>query len=285
MNPHFLIFVLACVACLTTAIVVLSWAAAYLLEPGVLYLSQRLEARATIVPTPIEMFPVEARRWACATVEALAFRGFEPRASVLLPHYVPDLSAFVVLMHNPSTGDQATISAIFNRHAEPLLKAKYIEFSTRFENGLCVDTLNSPILGFVEHGPESIKTWLPDVFDPRLLYRMHRHICASSAAGSAPIFEAEEEGAVYLVRILARECEEQRELGLLALDRERAMFHPTYKGACWTCWSQLWPVSSLRRSGARRAAARRLVGFNIDVISSRKYLRTGACEAEDAGSE
>ncbi len=186
-----------------------------------------------------------------------------------------DVAACYVLMLNGSTQERATVMALRGADvALPRLRAVAVEFLTGFGNGRIVRTSNSTLMSNSAEGAPVIETALPEAGDARSLLQMHRHICIAAASGYPALPPELEAGVDYLARVMAEDLAQQQELGLLVLDRESGVLRPSWKGACLLCWSQLWPVSSVRRARAKGAASRRLSGF--EPASTRSSVSHGS---------
>ncbi len=251
--------------------------------PGFIYLSHKIQSQPVLEAASSEELPAAIRVRAGEDVRALQEVGFEIVSCVCQPRCVlresalllltshlslrtlsgrgPDVAAYSILMLNVSTLERATVVALRGANGTPpRLRFVAVEFLSRFDNGRSVRTSNSRLMSGSVDGPQAIQTQLPEAPVLRLL-RTHRDICLKAASGYEAVFLEFEDGVQYLRREMAEDLREQQALGLLVLDRESGVLRPTWKGACLLCWSQLWPIASVRRARSKSAAARRLSGF------------------------
>ena len=225
------------------------------------------------VPTNIVFFdeqaltlPQHVRDYFDPAREALEAEGFQPVSYFCLPDLVNNAKSICTLLCNFENSDCAMIncmySEMFGAHS---LQTAYVEFVTRFRDGVSVQTKNSHQIGAFAEPPDdhTIQFW--NEKDVNEVYRRHLRICErlSSDRRRFP-FQEDFQGDVeqfLQAEVLQQPLEYQVSQGLFY--RVPDGYRPTLKGAFLLTWQELWPWKSIRRQRRKREAARWLaeIGF------------------------
>ena len=192
--------------------------------------------------------------------EKLIALGFRPEAYFCLPDVIANVKSISVLLVNTGTNEGAMVSCIYAETVgiSTLIKTKYVEFITRFRDGVCVQTSNSPELGAFRHEPNdhTIQFW--DLHDVAELYRRHQRI--SERLSAAPrklriVDEFRNDVEQYLqTAVLQEPLEYQVQVGLFRQVPDG--YRPTLKGALVLTWQELWPWKYIRKQARLREARR-----------------------------
>ncbi len=199
----------------------------------------------------------------------LIAHGFRPVVYFCFPDSFHNVNAICILLVNALTNESAMLSCVYAKPAglSTLIKLKYVEFVSRFRDGVCVQTNNSPEIGAFRPEPKehTIQFW--DIQDVAELYRRHRRISErlSTAQQRLRLFdEFRRDVEQYLQTAVMKEpCDFQVEVGIFR--RASDGYRPTLKGAFILAWQELWPWKPIRRYVRRRNAQRwlREIGFNV----------------------
>lgn len=191
---------------------------------------------------------------------ALETEGFERVAVVNVAQAVGGVQAFLMLWVNRGACDLASVSSVFDTTGSGQPKLNYVEFVTRFRNGTVVETSNSSSLSPFPPKPQHHSGKFPQVYDVRLLYRLHREQCRRFAPMYPKVMRLDTDfdgdGAAYVAGIMAEDFARQVDTGYLWLPSGSRVYQPTLKGAFLMGWKALFPIKQLRQVSCRRAGQR-----------------------------
>ncbi|MBI3463336.1 MAG: hypothetical protein HY000_09795 [Planctomycetes bacterium] len=198
-----------------------------------------------------------------ARIKCLIDLGFDEPILVRMPNPVPNVSTYLIMLINRSTGDKAMVTAIFGTApGAPQLKTLYVEFSTRFETGEVFDTLNSSELSAFPPGPETVRTQTPSVGDPQKLFRLHQFVMKKHGASGRKVVYGPGQALNYLKKtVLIESYEKQVDRGWLYYDDAADAYRPTLQGAYLMTWSLMQPFKAIRAVAMRRRAWKTLDEF------------------------
>jgi len=165
-----------------------------------------------------------------------------------MPAQVPNVRTYFVMLAHPGEGDKAMVTAMF---ASGNLSTKYVEFSTRFENGRSFDTMNSKVLNAFPPSPGHTRTQVPSVQDPVELYRLHCYVMARGGTDGRKIVYGETDALTYLAGVMVESYEKQVKNGILYRDAAGSVYRPTLRGAFWMTWGLLQPMKAFREQAVR----------------------------------
>lgn len=233
----------------------------YVGSPALIRCTQKAKAHPKFEELEASDIPDALAHYVYSTANALRQDDFTPEAYLSLPDQVPNVRAYLILLANRQSGDKAMVTVLMTHAGDttPQIGTCYVEFSTRYASGTVVDTMNSSTLGAFKPVPREVKTQIPQVQDPHLLFQLHMHVLANFAGvdpGDEKLMYPEGEAARYLADVLTRGYEEQVALGLMYRDEEggETIFRPTWYGAFYMTWGQLFPIKQVRRWAAAQRA-------------------------------
>ena len=228
----------------------------YLGAPILLKFQQRMAAHPDLRPIDPSDLPPSVSLCLQESAHALIKDGFSVSECLALPYPMPNIAASIIMLINRDTGDKAMATAIFSTNAAtPHIQTKYLEFSTRFEDDHCVDTLNGNILSSFPPDANDVKSQLPQVQDPNQLYRLHRFVLERTGPHGRPVVYEKGKAIAYLAqKVLVDSYERQVERGWLVRDATGDAYYPSWRGAYIMTWQQLWPWSLVRRAQMRQKA-------------------------------
>ena len=251
-------------------IVVLVVAVPYVLGPLLILSSFKLKSPTRIVlldPQGLKL-PRDVKQYLQPVCAQLGELGFEPVAYFCLPDLVPNAKSISVLLQNDDTADAAMTNCIYSDvvGTRTIMKTKYVEFVSRFRDGVVLQTNNSRELSAFRDEPEchTVKFWAAQ--DEAELYRRHLEIGKLLSRAPRTLRHVEEfRGDIkeYLqAAVIDEAADYQVEIGLLR--RVADGYRPTVKGAFLLTWQELWPWKAIRRTAKRREAQRWLAEIGTD---------------------
>ena len=191
--------------------------------------------------------------------ERLESAGFTLVGCMSMQQQTTGVTPYFALLIHRLAGDKAMACAIYTE-AEGVMSlgTRYVEFSTRYEDGRMIDTNNSAALDAFRAVPEKTVNKFPTVEDPLELYALHQEIMREFAPSARKVLPDEGAELDYLANVLIEDYERQCRLGMLYLDPAAAAYRPTMKGALLMTWGLLPPMKQVRSLQMNRAAERRL---------------------------
>ncbi len=240
----------------------------YLGAPILLKFQQRMAAHPDLRPIDPADLPPSASRYLQESAHALLKDGFTVSECVALPYPMTGIGASLIMLINRETGDEAMATAIFSTNAAtPHIKTSYLEFSTRFEDGHCVNTMNGKLLSSFPPDANDVNSQAPQVQDPNQLYRLHRFVLDRTGPHGKPVVYEKGQAIAYLAqKVLVDSYETQVERGWLMRDASGDAYLPTWKGAYIMTWQQLWPWSLVRRAQMQQKARELLTAFEQSSV-------------------
>ena len=182
--------------------------------------------------------------------------GFEISDRLAMPNAMPNTSTILTMLVNRTSGEKAMITAIFGTaNGITTLGTLYVEFSSRYPDGRCFDTINSPKLSSFACAPTDVKTRVPQVQNSADLLRVHRFMLRKHNAQGQPVTYPPGGARNYLLRVWREGFEEQVKFGRFQHRAGNDTFVPSWKGAYLMTWGELWPVTVIRRQQMLRRAA------------------------------
>jgi hypothetical protein len=152
----------------------------------------------------------------------------------------------IALFKHPAEKTWAWV-VVFENFKSTSLGASFIEFESRFSDGMRLFTNNYKRFADQAH-PAGHRTFqLPMTKNASLLYRAHNHLKNKHFANKPPIFSFEEEGIKFLESSFREARMHEIEVGYIYLNRSGTKYRLTLKGAILTIWKDMWPVCDVRR--------------------------------------
>jgi len=226
----------------------------YWLGPILVYATQRSSAsprfdvydpvRHAVPPTII----VALRESETAILAA----GFTKVGDFFQTGFMRNMTTRVGLFEKISTRQQAIVVGMYMDTEPTKLISHYVEILAKYADGRTLLVNNSPMIP--AYAPVSGKTMeqFPGVSDPRRLARLHEKLLARDTGARLQEIDRGPDAAAFLTQALIKEMEQQIPLGYLR--REGDAYRPTVLGAALMTWTQLPPLSWIRRASIRRRA-------------------------------
>ena len=213
---------------------------------------------------PLELLPPKLLQAFSRVAPALAAAGFRCTVAVEARGQVSGSDGYVALWVNDSTNDTVqVISAV-----SALETVLTIGFITSFDDGTLVATSNATSTSVFRRLPNEYSVQLPGIWDMGLLYKIHAaRVSHFAKPGSVTCAVAGGSEIGYLDSLSARVFDSQVQEGLLHYSAATHSYRPTFTGAFLMTWSQVWPISFLKREIARRNSVSELKRLGFDTSS------------------
>ena len=231
----------------------------YLVSPIIVKISNVVKASPTLERMDPAHWPPAVANEMRRHEHDLYNMGFEISERFSMTGAAPSVANLLTMFVDRKSGDKAMLTAIWAlNNGVWKLTTIYLEFSTRFRDGRCFDTLNSQVpLGTFVRGPQDVKTQVPQIKDARELYRTHLYVMRQhGASGNAAEKVTFPPGGAenYLRRIWRESHDEQVKFGRYVYNQSKDVYTPSWKGAYLMTWRMLWPFSRVVRAKMNRNA-------------------------------
>jgi hypothetical protein len=179
---------------------------------------------------------------------------FAPRATLRYRGAGLPITTYLTLLANPAAHDVALAVAVYSCvGGAPRLRARYIQFITKFGEDCYLLTSNTDVLPVFAPVPTKQNERFPMVRDAATLYRAHAAL--AEPFGARTKSKPSEEDPVTLVKSsIRREMAEQEQAGYFFVDAAARFYRPTWRGAYLMTWKLLFPVKAIRRALRDRRA-------------------------------
>ncbi len=226
----------------------------YLGMPLLVKFSQKVEAQPQIESIDPSQWPPVVAQTMSRVEHDLYNLGFTITARYQMVGAVSSTSTILTMLVNYQSGDKAMITAVWGQaNGVWNLGTHYTEFSTRFADGHCFDTMNSATLSSFARGPKDIKTQVPQIKEAAELWSLHRFVMRKhDAQGEKLVYDIAHVRA-YFGRIWRESFEEQVGFGRYNFNGKQ--FVPSFKGAYLMCWGIMWPMSAIRQAQLKSKSA------------------------------
>ena len=228
-------------------------AAIYLGTPLLIKFGDGMNGNPTLLPVDPAQWPASIAQTMSRVEHDLYGMGFSIVARFRMPNGASNTDTLLTMLVNYKSGDKAMITAMWgNANGVWTLGTLYTEFSTRFEDGHCFDTMNSKTLGSFVRGAMDIKTQVPQVTEAAELWALHRFVMRQHNPSGRKIVYEMKDAETYLRRVWREGFQEQSKFGMFT---ERGThFKPTWKGAYRMTWGLMWPMKWIRESQMQKRA-------------------------------
>ena len=221
----------------------------YLLGPLAVRWTFRFEARCRPSKKHLQELPAKVAVLFEQRIPEIRELGFEFIGCYDCGALSNETHSYVAYFCNRRTNDFANVSAIVT----PKQTAGYLEFSTYFKNGLCIETNTNCVLPLTPPNPHVHVFRLPEIQDARTLLHTHHQFVDKYAPGLGAQGEPRGEEIHRLVRVVENYGPRHARIGYMRLAEDGHCYQLTWKGACLMTWRGLWPLSLFRRIIHRHA--------------------------------
>ena len=151
----------------------------------------------------------------------------------------------ISLLVNRESKAMATIVSFFAKSsAAAPLSTHFVEFTTEFEDGSEINTLNSNIIRIFLPIPSKAVRRIPHLQSVSSLYRVHCHLVAQEA-GHTAVLPPQGSEVAHLHASFGKDLGKQVELGYYFLDEAAQLYRPTWRAAVVSAWRLLWPAKQI----------------------------------------
>ncbi len=204
----------------------------------------RFRAHCKPVPVPVEELPTEVEGYILPRISQMQTLSFECIGCYDCGVLASNTQSFIAYFCNRATNDFANVSVAIS----PQKLASYFEFSTRFGNGLGLETNTNSVLPLTPDNAEVRVFRFPEIEEPRALYQLHKSLVEKYANGQWAQGEPKGHEIERLVRVLENYGPRLEKMGYMYLAPDGETYRLTWKGAILMTWRGLWPTSLVRRA-------------------------------------
>jgi hypothetical protein len=227
----------------------------YLGGPILIKFNMKSRAHPTFGLLQPNMVTPDTWNYLMTSAQQLVDLGFGETVCFSMPDQMPNMLAYGILMANRAAGDSAMVTVMFGMANGAVNNVTaYVEFSTKFDDGLEFDTLNAETPPAFKVDPNEVKTRLPGLRDTATMYGIHRMVMEKRARGGRKIIHEPGQEIAYLADAMIKSAERQVAFGRYYLDTAADAYRPTWAGAFLMTWPLLWPIKSIVMSRVRREA-------------------------------
>lgn len=237
-------------------------ASIYLVAPLYVRSKQKLAAHPDLQELEMQALDGDVAEYLMLQTRELFALGFDEPTLVQIPAPAPNLSVYLILLVNRPTGDKAVVTAVVGQGAAESVRNLFLAFSTRFDDGRVVETLNADELSAFPRQATVVRTQTPSITEARTLYDMHRFVLRQIEVRARPqLFEPGRAVDYLTENVFQKEYEELARRGWLVKSAGRDYYQPTVKGAYLMTWGLLPPMKWIRLAGMRHRENRILAEY------------------------
>jgi len=216
----------------------------YLMAPMAVRSGFRFAAHCKPVRVPVEELPREVSAYIQSRIPQMQSLGFEFLGCYDCGVLASNTQSFSAYFCNRTTNDFANVSVA----TSPQRTVGYSEFSTRFGNGIALETNTNSVLPLTPDNPEVRVFRFPEIEEPRELYQVHKSLTEKYANGQWAQGEPKGQEIQRLVRVLENYGPRHAKMGYMHLAPSGETYLLTWKGAILMTWRGLWPTALIRRA-------------------------------------
>jgi hypothetical protein len=222
--------------------------ALHLIVPAVVKRGFWFTARCKPIAVPVDELPKEVASHIVPRIPQMENLGFELLGCYDFGMLSSNTRRFVVHFLKRSTNDFANVTVA----TSPQKIATYFEFSTRFSNGLMLETNTNRILPLTPDNLETQVFRFPRINEPQALYRLHLQLIQKHAAGQWTQGEPKGQELERLTKVVENYGPRHTKIGYMVLAKNGRSYRLTWKGALLVTWRGLWPTSLVRKALQRK---------------------------------
>ncbi|HEU4510732.1 MAG TPA: hypothetical protein VFR78_21050 [Pyrinomonadaceae bacterium] len=246
-------------------VALLLYASQFIVAPILIYFSNKQPADPQFTPFDLLNPPLRLPTSYMQSLPVLESLGFQPVAHLFSATLATNVRVVLTLYVNRQERETATVVHTL-AEVPPVTRIQVTctEFSTKFDDGHEVNTLNSDQPALFVQVPEKQIFRLPNLTNVQHLYEVHRALTAQRLGANKRLPLPGHEVAELIdgmKRILATEAA----FGRIALDATGEWYRPTMRGAIRDTLMLIWPVGMVRRKLQRRRGVR----LAADILGNR----------------
>ena len=237
--------------------------ALHLIAPAVVRSGFRFAARCKPIVVPVDQLPKEVASHIVPRIPQMENLGFELLGCYDFGVLAGNTRRYVAYFLKRSTNDFANVTVA----TSPQKIAAYFEFSTRFANGLTLETNTNRVLPLTPDNPDIQVFRFPEIREPQALYRLHLQLIQKHASGQWAQGEPKDHELGRLVKVIENYGPRHAKLGYMVLAKNGRTYRLTWKGALLMTWRGLWPTSLVRKALQRKTMQSELQALPVRAIT------------------
>jgi hypothetical protein len=192
---------------------------------------------------PVSELPENVASYITPRIPQMEILGFELVGCYDCGELATQTRSFNAYFCNRTTNEFANVTVAVS----PRKAASYFEFSTRFKEGLAVETNTNGILPLTPGNPETRVFRFPEIHEPEILCQVHRRLTEKYAEGLWPQGEPKGMEIQRLVRVLENYGPRHVQMGYMIPEAGGESYRLTWKGAFLMAWRGMWSASMIRK--------------------------------------
>jgi len=176
----------------------LFFGALHVFAPAVVRYTMRFSAHCNPNEISLDDLPEKVATLFRSHTPELANLGFELLGSYDCGNLTSETQRYIAYFCNRTTNDIASVSTVVT----PRKTASYLEFSSRFPNGLILETNTNSTLPLTPGNPAQRIFRFPKIKTSQALYRVHRQLMEKYAPGLWPQAEPKGEELQRFTRVI-----------------------------------------------------------------------------------
>ncbi len=238
-------------------------AALHLVAPAVVRSGFRFAARCKPIVVPVDKLPQEVTSHVVLRIPQMENLGFELLGCYDFGVLAGNTRRYVAYFLKRSTNDFANVTVA----ASPQKIAGYFEFSTRFANGLTLETNTNRVLPLTPDNPNIQVFRFPEISEPQALYRLHLQLIQKHASAQWAQGEPKDQELRRLINVVENYGPRHAKLGYMVLAKNGRTYRLTWKGALLMTWRGLWPTSLVRKFLQRKTMQSELQALPVSAVT------------------
>jgi len=234
----------------------------HLMAPVVVRRGFRFAAHCNPVQVTLEELPREVSAHIQLRIPQMQGLGFEFLGCYDCGILASDVRSFIAYFCNRATNDFANVSVAVSSQRT----LGYFEFSSRFGNGLALETNTNSVLPLTPDNPEVRVFRFPQIQEPPELYRVHKRLIEKYASGKWAQGEQKGQEIQRLVRVMENYGPRHAKMGYMYLAPDGETYLLTWKGAILMTWRGLWPTGLIRRAIYKYAMRSELQALHVRAV-------------------
>jgi hypothetical protein len=237
--------------------------AMHLIVPVVVRHGFRFAARCKPVVVPVSELPREVASYVVPQIPQMRNLGFELLGCYDFGMLTSNTERYVAYFLKRSSNDFANVTVA----TSPQKMAAYVEFSTRFADGLTLETNTNRVPPLTPDNPETQVFRFPKIKEPQALYRLHLQLIQKHAAGQRGQDEPKGQELQRMVNVIENYGPRHAKIGYMALTGDGHTYRLTWKGAFLMTWRGLWPMALLRKALQRKTMQSELQALPVRAVT------------------
>jgi hypothetical protein len=216
--------------------------AIYVLGPLAVRWTYRFKANCHPTEMPLRSLPEPVAGLFRTKIPEIQELGFELTGCFDCGSLATETRSYVAYFCNRRTNDFANVTAM----TAPKTLLSYTEFSTRFTNGLVLDTNTNSEIPLTPGNPETRVFRFPEIQHAKTLLQTHRQIVEKYAPNLRAQSESRGAEIVRFIRVVENYGPRHSKIGYMYLADDQEFYRLTWKGAFRMTWNGLFPVKFVR---------------------------------------